>query len=261
MRIITFTLIQITGLLVLSCGKENDKATQQVVASPQGAVTPPIGQNPQPAPDQKDFPYSSRVYATSADLPACTESLKGALAYLMVQKIFQSCDANAWVTVVIDNKSSSSSVGLEVVDAENNKVANLLGPYIKNTNAFYDLHLLDGVTIPIDGNKIGKNFFEDGSLPIDVCQYTSNNCSGTCYAGASVYTDVVTDMSGQFRQKIKEASAFRTILSYASNPTGFKHSITCLDIGGGGTSVNSVATKPYTPAQFKYPFAMPLSVR
>jgi hypothetical protein len=164
--------------------------------------------------------------------------------------------------VEIGNKKESTiGSGLELFDAENNKVANLLGPYVKSNIAYYDVHLLDGVTIPIDGNKLGKNFFEDGSLPIDICYYTTSDCSGMCYAGASVYTDVVTDTLGQFRQKIKEVPSTRTMLSFASNPTGFKHSIMCLNIGGGGNPLSTVSTNPYTPIQFKYPFALPLSVR
>lgn len=253
----TLTLVCFGLLMSLSCGKENDKSTQQLVAGPPGPVTP--SPNPQPNPEKKDFPYSSRVYATSADLPVCTESLKGALAYLMVQKIFQSCDANTWVTVDIGSKQTSSGKALEIFDAENNKIGNLIGPYDISGQAFLGLVFLDGVSLNVQSKLLDNSFFSQGMLPeLPECWYKTNDCSGTCFARIA-NGDLARDISGGVRQVIWSSETFTTgIARYASRITKYGQQQFC------GIPTDSgvyIETKAYAPTQFKYPFALPLSVK
>ncbi len=245
----------------VSCGKQSEKDTQQLVAGPPGPVAP--SPNPQPSPDKKDFPYLSRVYATSADLPVCTESLKGALAYLMVQKIFQSCDANTWVTVDIGNKQATGGKALEIFDAENNKVGNLIGPYDLSGQLFLGLVFLDGVTLNLPRKALDAKFYSQGKIPdMDYCYYRTSDCSGMCYAKVSNSTELVIDKSNITWQSTGVLGVYSTAgdirykAYYNPNSNGF-----ICDFHMEQTSPTFYETKPYAPTQFKYPFALPLSVR
>ena len=227
----------------LSCGKKDSKNSNP----------PPTNQPPPAQNEDKGKQFQSKVFATSADLPSCDAKLSGALAYVLVTKTFQTCDSTAWLTIDVAEKPSSGGAGLGVFDTNGDKVGSFTGPFLRSSEISYDLLLQDGTLIKMNKYTFTSDLFETGKLPLDGagCFYTSADCTGMCYRNSGFPSGLSMDSSGKLRVVSGEAIS----IAYKSRFDG----VTCGP--GAGASFALYETRIWAPTQFKYPFALPLSVR
>jgi len=99
-------------LMVTGCGNDSNKPAGETATAPSDAGTPG---------DSNNFP--SFHAKDVASLPACNETISGALSYVSSEKAFYTCDAGEWAVIEIKGEDGKDGVdGKNGADGTDNRI-------------------------------------------------------------------------------------------------------------------------------------------